>query len=141
MASPEVEFMCQSKIKQQFDIDIPPEVFNSIQEYSSEDSIEYIWNYDTRNDTVLISPEKPRFEDINKLKGTIDHQTGGRTTVPKPVKKKYELEVKDNLYFWTHDMMCRAGAPSVIVWDFDRIQGLFQEVISSMSEEELFPNF
>jgi bifunctional DNA-binding transcriptional regulator/antitoxin component of YhaV-PrlF toxin-antitoxin module len=141
MDSIQIEFICQTKITEQYEINIPQDAHEFIQECSSEDSIDYFWNYDTRNDTVLISPEKPRMEAIDKLQKTDDHHVGGRTCVPKPVRNKLGFELGDSLYLWTHNKMNQAGAPSVVVWDFSRMENIFLERVETMSEDELFPNF
>lgn len=141
MDSLQVEFVCQTKITEQYEINVPQEVLKFTQECSSDDSIEYYWNYDTRNDTLLMSPEKPRTEGVNKLKSTDDHDVGGRTCIPKPARKKLGVELKDHIYLWTHNMMDKAGAPSVIVWDFNQMENLFLDTLMTMSEDELFPNF
>lgn len=141
MESLELEFFYQTEVRKEWNVNIPVEVFNFIKEESSEESVEYRWNYDKRNETLLISTEGTRHEKISKLETTIDHQAGGRTSIPEDVRDKVDIKIGDNLYLWTHNRMAEAGAPSVIVWEFDQMEELIFKKMASMSKSELFPNF
>ena len=141
MGPVKLKFLHETQITEQYKLNIPDEVHEFLTDCSSEDSLEYIWNHDTRNDTLLISCEKSRIKEIEKLDDSDDHQVGARTTVPDDVVNKFEFEIGDFLYLWTHNLMDTAGAPSVFVWEFEQIENAFLKPVTEMTEEQLFPNF
>jgi hypothetical protein len=141
MQSLGLKFFRDTKVRSENKISIPKPVLTFIKNESSEELVEYRWTYDNRNDTLLISAEGTRHEEISKLKVTIDHHNGKQTKVPEPARNKANIEEGDCLYLWTHNQMAEAGAPSIFVWKLERLEGLMIETMSSMSESELFPNF
>ena len=141
MGPVEIEFVHETQITERYRLNIPEDVHRFLTDCSSEDTLEYIWNHDTRNDTLLLSCEKSRIEEVNKLGASDDYQSGGRTQLPDGVKHEFEFEIGDHLYLWTHNLMDTAGAPSVFVWEPEQVESLFLEPVATMPEDQLFPNF
>lgn len=116
-----LSFLYQVEIGNGNYINIPDEVYEFFRDHSRQQVITYHWNYDQQIDALLLSVHEAREKRSNWL-GATKNQDNNRAVVPEKARKKLGVESEENLYLLTHELMHQAEVPSVLVWDFDRIE-------------------
>jgi len=141
MSADELEFLYQVELTSKLYFHIPEEVHRFLQSNQNKQDTEYHWNYDEESG-MMISVYSGREKRSDWLGSTSWDSSGSRIKMPKEAAEAIEVEQGDCIYLLTHCDMENAGAPSVFVWSFDKIE---QALLSVPSMEDTvysrLPNF
>lgn len=115
-------FLLQQTIGSEGKITVPYEVRKLL--FSDPESTEnlYIWNHDTNDDYIIISKDSLREKQSSTLlTSPVEENNPRRTTIPAKVRKQFNLEKDDELYFVTPEAV-KSGTPAVFIWTFEQIE-------------------
>jgi bifunctional DNA-binding transcriptional regulator/antitoxin component of YhaV-PrlF toxin-antitoxin module len=122
MQEKNLSFLLQQTITSEGKITVPHEVRKLL--FSDPESTEnlYIWNYDKKDNYIIISKDSLRETQSSLLlTSPVEENNPRRTTIPAKVRKKFNLEEGDELYFVTPEAV-KSGTPAVFVWTFEQIE-------------------
>ena len=141
-AAEELEFLSQVTVQARGNISVPNEPYQFLKDNINYNDLRYHWTYDTELDYLFIAGHEATDSRYNWL-GVTEHQSpNGRTTIPKSVMNRFDIERGDDLYLVTHDLMHLAERPGVVVWKSERIDGILIDQNESESEIlTMFPEF